>query len=162
MLKVQGREVKDVNENLLKKVFGESWCWTSEFYTYIQGRIKSGGDISIRQLLEDFLSTRRPGGYLTNLEGHLHSDYNKMYIITMTGDRGRDSKEAKTKARCTSSIKHYRWHHCERIWATMSGINCKMCLVEEDYHKTSHNGGVDEYHLVIANGYRSGAYEELE
>ncbi len=153
MLTVQDRQVNDVDDYPLKRVFGESCNWTEEFEEYIRGRIASGGSITIRQLLEDYLSTRRTGGYLTGLSAHLHSDYNKYYTITMSGSRTTDDSEARRRARC-GSIPNYRWHHCERIWATMTGIKCKICLVEEAYHSAHHhNGGVDEYHLIFETGY---------
>jgi len=154
MLTIQGYDVHDVNERPLNRVFGESCCWTDEFEQYIREKIASGGCITIRDLLENYLSSRRTGGYLAINTSHLHSDYNKAYIISMSGDRNRDNSAARRKAGCGSSIPHYRWHHCERIWATMTGINCKMYLVDETYHSAHHHkGGVDEYHYIFSTGY---------
>lgn len=154
MLKIQGNEVRDVDDYPLKRVFGEAYNWTTEFEQYIRGRISNGGSTTIRDLLENYLGSRRAGGYLTGYSTHLHSNYNKMYTITMSGDRNRDNSEARSKADCGSSIPNYRWHHCERIWATMTGVKCKICLVEEAYHSAHHHkGGVDEYHYIFSTGY---------
>lgn len=153
MLKVQGYPVNDVDDYPLNKVFGSSYYWTSKFESYIRDKIKSDDNITIRQLLEDYLNTRRTGGYLIGYSSHLHKVYKQHYIITMTGNRTNDYLAARRKAHC-GSIPDYRWHHCERIWATMTGIRCKMCLVEENYHSVHHHkGGVDEYHFIFETGY---------
>jgi len=91
-------------------------------------------------------------GYLQYTPNVVFQNMNPVWI-TMTGSRSMDFQAANQKAGLSGTPKGYTWHHIEGINTTQGRIECRMILLESDYHRVWHVGSVNQYEIATGTDY---------
>lgn len=157
MLTIHGNQINGIHDDRLSDALGPSYTWTTTFFNYIHGMINGGNNrfASMNSMIQSYLNTVRGNfiyGTLNLAPANLYNRRMTAYPIRMTGDRDSDVRLAVSTYHLSPA--NYTWHHAENIWYSSKSMYCNMYLVDSNYHKAHHCGGVNEYKWIYEVGYR--------
>lgn len=146
----------DIDDNVLVRSFGYSFerddrrvgnliaAMIEDTEVYQFARISQ-----FRQRLREITNN----GYLVIINYYLHPLTRNFITIRMTGRRASDEAEANRRLNLDYTPHNYTWHHCENIFLQNGHWMCNMLLVQREYHRHPHSGGVHEYELFTNRTY---------
>lgn len=153
MLMIRGVPV-GIDDRILVNAFGYSYQRSERLERWIAELIEDRRVYrynSAAQMRRAFLGQ--------NAHNHLvimfaHPRRRNTVVITMTGSRADDEREANRRVGLRSTPAGYTWHHCGNIVHLGAGWRCRMVLIATWYHRHPHVGGVHEYELMTNRRYR--------
>ena len=148
MLYIHNRKVTSCDAPSIRRQVGRSFEQDSRTANIIDWYIEDSSEhrfFSIKEFVQKIMD------YLTT--DHLpiqctHFSHPGPYIIQMSGSREEDARRANIKAKLDRTPDGYTWHHSEGVTCSGNTITCKMYLIDSDYHRLRHSGGVKEYEAL--------------
>lgn len=164
MLIIHGRKVINVDAPNLRKEFKRSYQRHERLGRLIENMILSSHPYRFKsaKAMSMNLVDRDANDHLNIPEQCLHEIHGNRgrfpggVVITMTENRNTDMRRANRIAGFDETPAGYTWHHCEHIrqGSHKDEWKCTMKLVDENWHRTRHIGGVYEYEFRTGKRYR--------
>lgn len=157
MLYIGGRLIDYIDDPTLVRAFGRSYEQNNRLETWLDNLITQQIEFrydSINSMRLEYLRMINNGDHLY-VRYNLHAIHERVgyIIIRMTGSRHEDEIQANAAIGLRTTPDGYTWHHAENIEWRENRLYCRMYLVETNYHRHRHVGGVNEYNAIMREQY---------